>query len=73
MHRVGSQIQKIYSFIKDSDIPLNDRHLAQLTNIPLNIVESRCSLLEKEGAIVRAGDMLDHKTGNHSRTWRVKS
>jgi len=71
MHRVNSQIGHILQTIKDSEIALNDRRIAQKTGYAINIVESRCSLLEQENLIVR-DEILDCKTGNYSRAWRLK-
>ena len=71
-HKVDSQYGRILALIKDSEVSLNDRRIAWMLKLPVNIVESRLCQLFKEGLIVEDGVKFDAATGNHSRTWRLK-
>lgn len=68
-HRVNSQVAQIYTFIKTVGLA-NDRRISEHFHLDRNIVESRTSQLEREGAITRT-TTLDQATGNHSRTWKA--
>lgn len=71
---IGQQELKVYQVIKEypSEIGLCDLVLAQLLNLPINVVSARRNSLVKKGLIVCAGVFPSPITGRSVQFWISK-